>query len=181
MRIKHPYGFRLRRHLTRLQPFAKLQLPENRRYQDRVQLVCTNLWFPSVNWRASRLMARGLGASSNTIVRNRCWLWVEQLPIKTNGCKPADHLVHCSSHILRDQWPKSIGPLLRYRYSYVLFPIENIWFLQTELGSAARNKKHERAYAPRPSAQRSFPSALICVDKTCGSRDSTELHNGPLP
>ena len=133
-------------------------------------------------------MAHGLGASSNTIVHNGCLPWVEQLPIKTNGCRPADHLVHCSSHILRDPWPKSIGHLLRYRYPYMLFPVglclssgQSTSFLQTEPGRAARNKKHEPAYAPQPSAQLSFPSALICADKTCGSRDSTELHNGPLP
>jgi len=122
MRIKHPYGFRLRRRLTPSGPWLNFSSQKIFGTKTMSNWFIQNLWFPSVNWRASPSMAHGLGASSNTIVHNRCLPWVEQLPIKTNGCRPADHLVHCSSHILRDPWPKSIGHLLRYRYSYMLFP-----------------------------------------------------------
>lgn len=115
MRIKHPYGFRLRRRQTPSGPSLNVSSQKIVGTKTMSKWFIQNLWFPSVNWRTSPSMAHGLGASSNTIVRNRCLLWVEQLPIKTNGCKPADHLVHCSSHILGDQWPKSIGhPLRQY-------------------------------------------------------------------
>ncbi len=68
MRIKHPYGSRLRRRLTPSGPSLNFSSQKIFGTKTVSNWFIQNLWFPSVNWRASPLMAHGLGASSNTIV-----------------------------------------------------------------------------------------------------------------
>ena len=62
MRIKHPYGFRLRRRLTPSGPSLNFSSQKIFGTKTVSNWFIQNLWFPPVNWRASPSMAHSLGA-----------------------------------------------------------------------------------------------------------------------